>query len=168
MSKARWTIAALAAAAIALVIAAWLDNTVMPDAQEQARTSDVSPLATMIILEGLLVAGSILLLGVLAWRSASLVVGLAYVVVGGFFAAQWWLWWNLASARVDVLPEVLALALRNLFYNSTGGGPLNDVGTIAAGMLIAGVATLARWWRGRAVAPGRTEVIDPATGSSLP
>jgi len=161
------TLVALAAAAIALVIVAWFDNTVMRDVQEQARTSGLSPLATMTVLEALLVAGSVLLLGVLAWRSASLVVGIAYVVVGGFFVAQLWIWWNLAAGGNDVLPEAVALALRNLFYWSTGGS-LNDVATIGAGMLIAGLAALARWWRGRAVAADRVEVMVPAAGSTLP
>ncbi len=166
MSKAGRTLVALGAAAIALVIAAWFDNTVISDAQEQAKT-DFSPLATMTLLEGLLVAGSVLLLGMLAWRSTSAVVGLAYVVVGGFFAAQTWLWWNVASARSDVLPEALALALRNLFYFSTGGS-LNDVGTIAAGMLIVGVAMLARWWRDRVVGGSRARVKDPRAEPTLP
>ena len=161
------TLVALAAAAIALVIVVWFDNTVMRDVQEQARTSGLSPLATMTVLEALLVAGSVLLLGVLAWRSASLVVGIAYVVVGGFFVAQLWIWWNLAAGGNDVLPEAVALALRDLFYWSTGG-TLNDVATIGAGMLIAGIAALARWWRGRAVAARRVEVAVPTADSTLP
>ncbi|MCJ7709956.1 MAG: hypothetical protein MUQ32_03915 [Chloroflexi bacterium] len=168
MSNARRTLVALAAAAIALVIVAWFDNTVMGDAQQQARSSGPSYLAMIVLLGSLLVAGSVLLLGVLAWRSASVVVGLAYVVVGGFFAAQLWIWWNLAAGGNEVLPEALAQALRNLFYWSTGGSSLNDVGTIGAGMLIAGIATLARWWRGRAVAAGRVEVMDPGADPTLP
>jgi hypothetical protein len=91
------TIMALAAAAIALVTVVWFDNTVMRDVQEQARTSGLSSLATVTVLEELLVAGTVLLVGVLAWRSASVVVGLAFVVVGGFFVAQLWIWWNLAA-----------------------------------------------------------------------
>ncbi len=161
------TIVALAAAAIALVIVAWFDSTVMRDVQEQARTSGLSPLAAVTVLEALLVAGSVLLLGVLAWRSSSAVVGLAYVVVGGFFVAQLWIWWNLAAGGNDVLPEAVALALRDLFYWSTGGS-LNDVATVGAGMLIVGIATLARWWRDRAVAAGRVEVMDPTADPALP
>lgn len=166
MSKTSRTLVVLAAAAIALVIAAWFDNTVMRDVQEEARTSDPSPAFTMTVLGSLLVAGSVLLLGVLAWRSASAVVGFAYVVVGGFFAALPWLWWNLASVRSDVLPEALALAIREL--GSSTEGPLNAVGTIGAAMLIAGIAALARWWRERAVAAGRVEVMDPTADPTLP
>lgn len=161
------TFAALAAAAIVLAIVAWFDNAIMGDVQQQARTSGPSSLAMLTLLEGLLVAGSILLLGVLAWRSASVVVGLAYVVIGGFFAAQLWIWWDLAAGGNDVLPEAIASALRNLFYWSTGGS-LNDVATIGAGMLIAGLAALARWWRGRAVVADRVEVVVPAAHPTLP
>ena len=143
-------LAALAVAGIVLVVVAWFDSTVMREVQQQARAADLSLLPMMIPLEALLVAGSVLLLGALAWRSASLAVGLAYAVVGGFFAAQLWIWWNLAGEGSRVLPEAVAVALRNLFYWSTGGS-LNDVATIGAGMLIAGLATLARWWRVRAV-----------------
>ncbi len=166
MSKTSRTLVALAAAAIALVIAAWFDNVVMGDVRERARTSDPSPIFTMTVLGSLLVAGSVLMLGVLAWRSASVVVGLVYVVVGAFFAALPWLWWNLARMTVDVLPEALAVAIREL--GSSTGGPLNAVGTIGAAMLIAGIATLARWWRVRAVAAGRVEVMDPTADPTLP
>ncbi len=166
-SRSFLTLVALAAAAIALVIVVWFDNTVLPGVQESGRTGDLSPLAALTALESLLVAGSVLLLGWLAWRSASVVVGLAYVVVGGLFMAQLWLWWNLAAAGNEVLPEALALVLRELFYSTTGGR-LNDVSTIGAGMLIAGIATLARWWRVRAVAAGPVEVMDATADPALP
>ncbi len=166
MSKKGWTLVALAAAAIVLAVVTWFDNTVLPDAEQRWRTSGpagVDSLTTIKALESLLVAGSVLLLGVLASRSASVLVGLAYVVVGGFFAAQWWLWWNLAAGGNEVLPEVIGLALRDLFYWSTGGSSVNDVGTVGAGMLLGGSATIARWWRGRALAASRMEVGDPTT-----
>jgi hypothetical protein len=166
MSRTSKTVAALAVAAIVLVVAAWFDNTVMRDAGEQTRTSVPDAFVTMTVLGSLLVARSVLLLGVLAWRSASVVVGLAYVVAGGFFAALPWLWWNLAVTN-DVLLEALGVALREFFYSTQGSG-LNAVGTIGAGMLIAGIAALARWWRGRDVAAGRVEVMDPAADPTLP
>lgn len=168
VSRSAPTLVALAAAAIVLVIAAWFDTTVMRDVQQQALTGDPSPEAMMTVLEALLVAGSVLLLGVLAWRSASVVVGIVYGIVGSFFMAQLWIWWNLAREGSDVLPEAVALALRNLFFWATGGSPLNDIATIGAGMLIAGLAALARWWRVRAVAAGSAEVMDPTADPMLP
>jgi hypothetical protein len=179
MSRTSRTLVALAAAAVVLVIATWFDSTVARHAEQQASgIGDLSGWATMEPLGSLLVAGSVLLLGVLAWRSASVDVGLAYVVVGGFVAALPWLFWNFAlRSSPPVLPEALALTLRNLFYLTVGGsdneyqfdgGPFNALETIGAAMLIAGVAALARSWRGRAVAAGRAEVEVPTADPMLP
>jgi hypothetical protein len=179
MSRTSRTLVALAAAAIALVIAAWFDSTVMRYAEARGNAAaDVSGFASTEMLGSLLVAGSVLLLGVLAWRSASVVVGLAYVVVGGLLVALPWLFWTLAFRTASpVLPEALALAVRRLFYLTIGGsdgifflngGPLNADGTIGAAMLIAGIAALARWWRGRVDAAGRAEVVVPTADRMLP
>lgn len=179
MSKTSRTLAALAAAAIVLVVAGWFDSTFARHAEAQANTAgDVYGFATIEALGSLLVAGSVLLLGVLAWRSASAVVGVAYVVVGGFLVALPWLFWNFAlRASPPVLPEALALALRNLFYFTVGGsdnmyflngGPLNAVGTISAAMLIGGLAALGRWSQGRAVVASHAEVGVPAADPKLP
>lgn len=40
-------------------------------------------------------------------------------------------------------------------------------GTIGAAMLIAGIAALARWWRGRAIAASRPEVAVQAADPTL-
>ena len=156
MSRTNRALVALAAAMIVLVVAVWFDTTVARYAEEQAATvGGISGWAAMETLGSLLVAGSVLLLGLLAWRSASLVVGLAYVVVGGAVVALPWVFWNFAlMTSPPVLPEALALAIRNLFYLTVGGsnneyflngGPLNAVETIGAAMLISGIATLVLW-----------------------
>ena len=154
MSSTNKTLVALAAAAIVLVIAAWFDTTVVREAQRQAAaTFDISVSTTMTTLGSLMIAGFVLLVGALAWRAASVVVGLVYVVVGGFIVALPWLVWNLASQTNDgppILPEPLALALGQTYFSTNGD--LNAVGTIGAGMLIAGIAALVLWWRRRAVA----------------
>jgi hypothetical protein len=169
MSRTSKTLVALATAAIVLVLVAWFDNTLMSEARRHAAaTFDVSGVGAMTALGSLLVAGSILLVGTLAWRAASVVVGLAYVLVGGFFVALPWLVWNLATTKNDVppvLPEALASALGNIYFSTSGS--LNGAGTIGAAMLIAGVATLARWWRGAATA-SRSEVIAPTADPTLP
>ncbi len=170
MSRTSKTLVALAAAAIVLVLAAWFDSTLLTEARRHsAATFDISGVAAMTALGSLLVAGSVLLVGTLAWRSASVVVGLAHVLVGGFFVALPWLVWNLATTKNDVppvLPEALASALGNIYFSTTGS--LNAVGTIGAAMLIAGVATLVRWWWGRAAAASRVEVIAPTADPTLP
>ena len=164
------TLVALAAAAIMLVIADWFDTTVMFEARRQAAaTFDSSGIGAMAVVGSLMIAGSVLLVGALAWRAASLAVGLVYVVVGGFFVALPWLVWNLSTGINDVpavLPEPVAVALWNIYSSTTGA--LNAVGTIGAAMLIAGIAALARWWPGRSVAPGRAEVMDPTADPTLP
>jgi hypothetical protein len=157
MSKASKTLMALAAAAIVLVLAAWFDTAVMSDARRTAAANfDIAGAAATVAIGTLLVAGSALLVGALAWRAASVVVGVAYVVVGGFFVALPWLVWNLASQVNDapaVLPEPLALALGNVFLSTSGS--LNAVATIGAAMLIAGIVALGRWWREGSVAASR-------------
>jgi len=164
------TLVALAAAAIVLVIAAWFDTTVMLEARRQAAsTFDSSGIAAMAVVGSLMIAGSVLLVGALAWRATSLAVGLVYVVVGGFFVALPWLVWNLSTGINDVpavLPEPIAVALWNIYYSTTGA--LNAGGTIGAAMLIAGIVALARWWQGRTIAADHVEVMDPTADPTLP
>jgi hypothetical protein len=164
------TLVALAAAAIALVIAAWYDSTLLRDAVRQAQANfNVGSVAPLLVLGSLLVAGAVLLVGTLAWRSASAVVGVAYIVVGGFFAALPWLVLSLASSTNDapaVLPDSVASALTSAWYSTAG--ELNAVGTIGAGMLIAGIAALVPWWRGRTVAAGATETAVVTADPVLP
>jgi hypothetical protein len=117
---------------------------------------DSSGFAGMATLGSLAVAGAVLLVWALAWRAASGIVGVAYIVVGGFFVALQWLALRLATQVNDVpavLPEPLAQALWRI-YEATGVGPLNAVRMIGAAMLIAGIAALVPWWRGRGVAEG--------------
>lgn len=160
---------ALAAAAIVLVIAAWFDSTFIRGALREAQsTFDMAGFAGIPVLGSMLVAGSVLLLGTLAWRAASVVVGITYVVVGGFVVALPWLVMNLASSTNDappVLPETLASAITSIWTSTAGS--LNAVGTIGAAMLIAGVAALVRWWRGRAIAPSSPGVVAPTTDPTL-
>jgi hypothetical protein len=160
---------ALAASAIALVVTAWFDSSILRDAVRQAQaTFNTVSVVPLFVLGSILVAGAVLLLGSLAWRAASPVVSLAYVVVGGFFVALPWLAWNLASATIDappVLPESLASALTSIWLSTTG--QLNAVATIGAGMLIAGIAALVPWWRGRAAA-SRVDVAVPTAEAVLP
>jgi len=176
--EARWgmsmtgrTLVALAGAALVLVFANWFDNTFMRDAVRYVgRTFDYSGLGVTFMLGAMLVAGSVLFIGALAWRAASVVVGLTFGVVGGFFVALPQLFFNFATQVNDVppvLPEPLSSALQNIYF-TTSDGPMHAVGTIGAAMLIAGIAALARWWRGRSVASSRAEVVVPTADPMLP
>jgi hypothetical protein len=167
VSRTGKALVALAAAAIVLVVMAWFDSTILRDAVRQAAATFNTASAPLFVLGSLLVAGAVLLLGALAWRAASPVVSLAYVVVGGFFVALPWLVWNLASTTNDappVLPESFASALGSIWVSTAG--QLNAVGTIGAGMLIAGIAALVPWWRGRAVAAS-AEIAAPTVDPTL-
>ena len=98
-----------------------------------------------------------------------MVVGLAYIVVGAFFVALPWLVSSLAAGTNDgrpVLPEAVASALGTIWVWTAG--QLNAVGTIGAGILIAGIAALVGWWRGRAVAARRAAIADPTPDPVLP
>ena len=166
MSRTGTALVALAAAAIALVIMAWFDSTFLRDALRQAQsTFDTASVSPLFVLGSLLTAGAVLLLGALAWRAESVVVGLAYVVVGGFFVALPWLVLVLASATGEaapVLPDALAAALKRIWLSTAG--QLNAVAPIGAGMLSAGIAALVQWWRRRAAAASRAEITAPALG----
>ena len=170
MSKTGRTLSALVGAALALVIASWFDKTVMFDAVRHAQAEfDAAGLTALIAAGLMLVAGSVLLVGVLAWRAASVVVGIAYAVVGGFFLLLPWIVWNFATEVNDVppvLPEPLLTVVSEV-YRWTSIGSLNAVGTIGASMLIAGVAALVRWQRDRVDAKGGIEAGSPAAGSTL-
>jgi hypothetical protein len=111
----------------------------------------VGPLAT-ISLGSIVVAGSVLLLGVLAWRSNSVGVGVIYVLVGSFFVFLPAIVTGFATQADDspaLLPGPIADAVGRIFLWSTG--PLNAVGIVGAGMLIAGLVVAARSLSGRAV-----------------
>lgn len=144
-------VSALAAGVAVLVVAGWYDTVFFATAMREARSSfDVSSIGWLNALGSLLIAGGVLLAAVLAWRSASLVVGIAYIVVGGFFALLPWLAPTLAggaNGASPILPEALAVPLGDVWLRVTGD--LGAVGTVGAGMAIAGVATAIRSRRRR-------------------
>ncbi len=168
MSKTNRTLLALAVTAIVLVIAAWFDTTGFFAILEQY-PGDNSAAGAGVAVGSLLIAGSGMLLGVLAWGSASAVVGLAYVAVGGLFVVLPWLYWTFGVPTNGLSPggpEPLASIILNI-QGSTFGG-LHAVTTIGAAMLIAGVATLVRWWRGRADAPSHAQDVVPTAEPTRP
>jgi hypothetical protein len=171
MSRTGRKLVALAGAALVLVMATWFDNTFMRDEVRHAQASfDMGGVGVGIAAGSMLVAGSVLLVGVLAWRAASVVVGVAYAVVGGFLVMLPWIVWSFATQVNDtppVLPEPLLSVVSEIFFR-TRSGSLNAVGTIGAGMLIAGVVALVRSPRDRAAATGGLEARSPATGPALP
>jgi hypothetical protein len=153
MSKARRGAIPILVAGPVLYLAGWLDGSVIRDVQRQTgATFDPSGLALALSLGSLAVAGSVLLLGVLAWRSHLALVGVVYALVGAFFAFLLVINWRFAAQINDtppVLPEPIALAVNQIYFWSAG--PLNAVETIGAGMMIVGLLVLGRTFRDRSV-----------------
>jgi hypothetical protein len=160
---------ALAGVALILGIAAWFDTVFAP---EVMRHNGFAPSGSsaMLALASMLVAGSVLLVAVLAWRAQSVVVSVAYAIVGGFLVALPWLVWSFAAHVNDVppaLPEPLLTAISEIYY-VVGGGSSNAVGTIGAAMLIGGVATVLRQRRDRAHPTRSIDGLSQAAGPTLP
>ncbi len=144
-TKVGRTALALVAAVVVLVMMAWFDTTVVRDAaHEAAQTFDSSRYTLIVSLGMIMIAGAVLLLASLAWRSRSVAVGVLYAAVGAYFAFQLWIYTYLAG---QVLPDPLATAVVNISFATLG--PLNAVGIVGGGMLIAGVAVLTRSFRER-------------------
>jgi hypothetical protein len=163
MSKAgRAAVAVLAAAAV-LWLAGWADGTVMRDIQQQeAATFDPTGLSLAYALGAVAVASGVLVLAVLAWRSRSALVGVAYLVVGGFFGFMPVInWWGAAqiNGAPPVLPGPIADAVSQIYFWSNG--PLNAVATVGAGMLLVGLLVVGRSIRARMV---RRRATEPRTG----
>ena len=168
MSKPIRATIAIVAAGAALLFAAWFDSTVMLDIQAQGRAMfDSTGFALALSLGSLAVAGAVLLLAVLAWRSQSALVGTVFAVVGAFFAFLPAILWQFAAEHNDVpavLPQPIAQAVTDIYIRSTG--PLNAVVIIGAGMLLAGLTVLVRAYRDRDVSlasqPATTTDEQPA------
>ena len=147
--------AAVVAAAIALVVAAWLDTSVIRDAQrEVAATFDPSGLPALLAVGSVAVGGGCLPVGWLGSRAAP-VVGLLYVLVGGFFALLPWLAFGPAqpiNGAPGLLPDPIAQAIGEVYSRTQG--PLNAVGVLGGAMLIAGLVAIARSLRRGGTAEG--------------
>ncbi|HVA86817.1 MAG TPA: hypothetical protein VNF73_10945 [Candidatus Saccharimonadales bacterium] len=155
----RMLVALLGGAAI-LVVAAWLDTAVLLGIEHRvAATFDTTEWALALPAARVATAGSILALALLAWWARSLRVGLAYVVVGAFFAFLGSLNVLFATAvngAPPVLPEPIATFLGQVYLHAEYG-PLNAPAVIGAGMLLIGLATIGLSLRSRASAVPRDE-----------
>ena len=111
----------------------------------------------------------VLLLGVLAWRSQSALVGAVYLVVGAFFTFMLVILWKFAAeinGAPPLLPGPAADAVGQIYQWSYG--PLNAVATIGAGMFLVGLLVVGRALRARIVGRRATEPVSgiSPTGTS--
>ena len=147
MPRSDRPVIALLVAPAVLFLAGWFDRNVVRDVVQTFDTDRLLALP----LGSLAVAGSVLLLGVLAWRSHSALVGATYALVGAYLAFQPVIV-RLAAQINDtppMLPQPIAQAVSWIYFWSFG--PLNAVNTIGAGMLLVGVLVVGRSFQRRSV-----------------
>lgn len=105
-------------------------------------------------LGSLAVVGVILLLGILAWRSKSGLVGMAYTLAGAFFMFLPVILWRYAAQINDappLLPPPAADVVSQIYTWSAG--PLNAIETIGAGMFLIGLLVVGQVERDRRAGP---------------
>jgi hypothetical protein len=159
-------VTALVGAAAALLLAAWFDTSVVVDAQRQAAsTFEPGGLAVVMSVGAVAAGGACLLVGWLGVRSSA-VVGLLYVVVGGFFALGSWLLWTFAASingAPPVLPDPVAQAMSDIYLRTQG--PLNAVAIIGGAMAVAGAFAIARSVRRRIKPVPSTSAVPAPDGA---
>jgi hypothetical protein len=142
MSNLGRGLTAIASAAVALAVLAWLDATVLAGAQRSSAASfNSSGLGLLFALTAVAVAGGILLLGVVGWWSSSGWIGVTYAIAGAFFAFLPVLIFN------PSLPDPLSQRISEIYLATAG--PLNAVLTYGAGMFLVGLLMIGRSSRGR-------------------
>ncbi len=138
----------------ALLLARWYDReVVLPTQQHASATFDTLPGMLASAVGSILVAGLVLALGVLAWRSRSIAVGLGYALVGAVVVFDVYATFALTNG-VPLLPSDLGMSVADWMWRlwDVLYGPLGAATSVAGGMLVAGVAVVVRvvWDRGAA------------------
>lgn len=160
---------ALVGAAAILLLGGWLDGQVFPEIQRrEASTFDISLISWALPLGYLMVAASVIAVASLAAWARSLLVGVTYAVVGAFFAFLLTITWRLA-AEINGVPAVLPRPLAAIVGDISfwgARGPLNALSTTGAGMLLAGLVSIALVVRRRVTSPPGPRQSD-ITGAPL-
>ena len=159
---------ALVAAAAILMFAGWLDGQVFRDIERRQSVEFSITLITWALPFGYLaVAAGVLAVVILAWWARSILVGIAYAVVGAFFGFLVTINWQFAAeinGAPSVLPQPLATIVGRIWFWGAEG-PLNALSTIGAGMLLAGLAIIALAARrrfGSRSQAGRPAITEPS------
>ena len=140
----RSLVAALMAPAV-LLVAHWFDAGVLVDALRQAGyTYDPAPLMDLMVVAHVLTAAGAVALALVAWRSRRVLVGVGYVIVGGFLVCLPAIVWAFAVSvhgAAPIAPAPIAKTF-NEWFVALGTGVTGAVFTIAAGMLVSGLAVI--------------------------
>ena len=164
------TLAALLGGAGIIALAGWLDKEVIAGVQRSAAANfDVTPGAVAFSLGYLMIAAAALLIVALARRATFPVVGVLYILGGGFLTFLFPVAWFL-TARGNS-PAILTGPIADFldsFWTRMEQGPLNSVAILGAVMFLVGLVTIVTILRTRArslaataVGPLETQVSQP-------
>jgi hypothetical protein len=127
------------------MVAHWFDAGVVADAQKTAgSTYDTGSLMNVLVLARLLTAVGVVAVVAAGWWARSRIVGIGYVVVGGFVAtlpATVWAFAMHINDRPPVLPDPIARTMTD-WWSSLETGVTGAVYTIGAVMLVVGLAVI--------------------------
>ena len=133
-------------ALLVLPLAHWFDAGVLAEARIRAgQTYDSSGLFNLTPVAHLLTAAGVVALVVAAWRSRSLLVGAVYALVGGLLVslpATFWAFTVTNGRSAPLAPQPIANVLGD-WYVAVSAGVTGAVYTLAASMLISGLAVVA-------------------------
>lgn len=142
MSSMSRAVAAIAVGLVLLLGLTWFDADPLWYAQRQATAHiDSAGYSLLWALGALAMSGSVLLMGALAWRSRSVLLGIVYVIVGAIFVVTPVLVFNSVA-----LPDWLSQGFPGLLSIDS---PLDAGVTVGGGMFLAGLVALWAWWRDR-------------------
>lgn len=142
----RQSLIAAAVALLVFTIADWFDAGVLREAQRRtAMTFDPGPFFDLMPVAHLLTAAGVVAVVLAAWWSRSLLVGVGFTLVGGFLVllpATVWAFATSVNGAPPPAPEPIANALGN-WYVSVSAGVTGAVFTVAAAVLLSGLAVIA-------------------------
>jgi hypothetical protein len=145
---------------LALWITAWFDGNVVSEAVAQAgHNYDIAPASLAYSVSYLIAAGGGLAVAAVAWWMRDQIVGLVYLVVGGFILFDGFLVARLAvsvNGAPPSAPEPIANFLTQVMLSTMGRS--NAALVVAAAMVLAGLASFALAGREEA----DLEETDPA------
>jgi hypothetical protein len=159
-------VAALVALA-ALLIAHWLDAGVLRDAEVRAGiTFDPGQLFNLLAVVHIVTAGGVIAVSLAAWRSKSVLAGVAYIVVGGFIVllpALTWAFGTSVNSAPPAAPAPIASTI-DYWYTSFSAGATGAAYTLAGAMLLSGIAVI---WSASLRLRGAT-TVPPVEAPSVP
>lgn len=144
-SRSRSLLIAAIVPFVAMWIAAWFDGNVVAEAERQAALNfDMGPETLAISVAYLIAMGGGLAVAAVAWWIRDQLVGLVYLVVGGFLLFDGFLVARFATSvngAPPPAPEPIASLLIQVWFSTIGRS--NAALVVAAAMVLAGFGSLA-------------------------